>query len=72
MYLKWLKAVSRPMTANLLLSDEEKAELLRKEPHAAKYIRPLISAQQFLNGENRWCLWLVDAVPAEIRRPARN
>ncbi len=45
----------------------EKAELIAKEPGAAKFIRPLISAREFLNGENRWCLWMVDASPADIR-----
>ena len=43
---------------NLLLTDEEKEELLKKEPRAKKYIRPLISAKEYLNNINRWCLWL--------------
>lgn len=53
---------------HLLLSDEEKNELLLKEPNAAKYIKPLISAYEFLNGQQRWCLWLVGAEPGELRR----
>lgn len=52
---------------NFLLSDEEKVELIAKEPGDAKFIRPLISAREFLNDENRWCLWMVDASPADIR-----
>ena len=52
---------------NFLLSDDEKAELIAKEPGTAKFIRPLISAREFLNDENRWCLWMVDASPADIR-----
>lgn len=51
----------------LLLTDEEKADLLKKEPDAHRFIFPLISAQQFLNGENRWCLWLKDASPKVLR-----
>lgn len=51
---------------NLLLSDEERDELLRLEPAAARFIRPLISARQFIHGINRWCLWLQDSTPAEI------
>src|SRR5690606_14745336 len=46
---------------NLLLSDEDKANLLNVEPNAEKYILPLISAYEYLNGRKRWCLWLVDA-----------
>jgi hypothetical protein len=53
---------------HLLLSDEEKSELLLKEPNAAKFIKPLISAYEFLNGQKRWCLWLVDAQPNEINQ----
>lgn len=53
---------------NLLFSDEEKIDFLAKEPKAEKYILPLISAREFLNGEKRWCLWLVDAEPSELRQ----
>jgi 23S rRNA A1618 N6-methylase RlmF len=53
---------------NLLLTDEEKNELLSKEPEATKFIKPLISAREFLNNEKRWCLWLVNAVPSELRK----
>ncbi|MFH0978978.1 MAG: DNA methyltransferase [Candidatus Woesearchaeota archaeon] len=52
---------------HLLLSDEEKKEFLLKEPSALSYIKPLISAREYLNGEKRWCLWLVDANPSELR-----
>lgn len=55
---------------NLLLSDEEKIELLNREPNLEKYIKPLISAREFLNGEKRWCFWLVGASPKEIRSSA--
>ena len=51
---------------HLLLSDTEKNEFLLKEPNAAKYIKPLISAYEFLNGQKRWCLWLVDAESDEV------
>ena len=53
---------------HLLLSDEEKDEFLKKEPKAKKYILPLISAYEFLNGKSRWCLWLVDANPSELKQ----
>lgn len=53
---------------NLLLTDEEKNILLSKEPKAEKYILPLISAYEFINGLKRWCLWLVDANPGELRQ----
>ncbi len=52
---------------NLLLSDEEKIELLEKDPNLAPYIKPLISAREFLNGQKRWCIWLVDASPTTLK-----
>lgn len=53
---------------NLILSSEEKARLLEREPGAESFIRPFVGAQEFINGEERWCLWLVEASPKELRR----
>jgi hypothetical protein len=53
---------------NLLLTDKEKEILILKEPKAEKFIKPLISAYEFLNGEKRWCIWLVDSEPSEIKQ----
>lgn len=53
---------------NLLLSDLEKNLLIKEEPNADKYIKPFISAKEFINGGNRWCLWLKDANPSELKK----
>ena len=52
---------------NLILSEDDKIELISKEPKAEKYIRLFIGAKEFINNNKRWCLWLVDAEPKEIR-----
>jgi hypothetical protein len=52
---------------NLLLSDEEKAELISDEPKAANWIRPFLMGDEFINNIGRWCLWLVNIPPAELR-----
>ena len=52
---------------NFLFDDKEKKEFLKREPNARMYLKPLISAKEFLNGENRWCLWLENVTPSEIR-----
>ena len=52
---------------NLILTDAEKAELLREEPVAERFLRRFTGSEEFINGNMRWCLWLVDATPAEIR-----
>ncbi len=51
---------------NFLFSDEEKIDFLADEPKAKKFVKPFISAHQYLHGERRWVLWLVDAAPKEI------
>jgi len=51
----------------LLLDSDEKKELLSLEPNAKKYIRPFLGSQEFINKEERWCIWLVDVSPAEMR-----
>ncbi len=51
----------------LLLEDNEKQFLLEKEPMAGKWIRPFLGAEEFINGESRWCLWLEGMNPQELR-----
>lgn len=53
---------------NFLFTDVEKEEFIKVEPLAVKYIKPFISAKEFLNNEKRWCLWLKDVTPSEIRK----
>lgn len=46
----------------------DEAEVIRQEdPLAGKYLRPLIGAREMINDEKRFCLWLVDAEPSDIR-----
>lgn len=60
---------SMPNDAGQFLFDDEaeKDAFLAKEPDAAKFVRPLVSAKEFLQGGQRYCLWLKDASPEEIR-----
>ena len=51
-----------------VLSDEEKEELIKKEPLAEKWIHPYIGAYEFINKKSRWCLWLLGADPHEIKQ----
>ncbi len=52
----------------LILDSDERAELLNVEPNAGKFVRPFIGGFEFLNSEKRWCLWLVNATPSELRQ----
>jgi len=52
---------------NLILSPEEKIEILSREPALHKYIKPYVGAVEFINNKNRYCLWLKDANPVDLR-----
>ncbi|MBE8954568.1 MAG: hypothetical protein SR2Q5_02705 [Quinella sp. 2Q5] len=52
----------------LLLSPAERDELVAKNPLAAKYVRQFVGANEFINNLPRYCLWLVDCPPNELRR----
>jgi hypothetical protein len=51
-----------------LLSADERDELVKQETQAEKWIRPFINAEEFLYGEARYCLWLVDCPPDVLRK----
>ena len=53
---------------HLLMSSLGRDQLLSKEPAAAKYLRRFVGAEEFLNGTERWCLWLHGENVAEYRR----
>lgn len=53
---------------NLILTMAEKDELLRQEPDAAPLLRPFIGAEEYINGNPRWCLWLEDASPSLLQK----
>ncbi len=53
---------------NFVISEEERVEILKKEPALEKYLRPYIGAEEFINNKKRWCLWLKGASPAELRK----
>ncbi|AMS26756.1 methylase [Bacteroidetes bacterium UKL13-3] len=52
---------------NFLFTDEEKNAFIEQETKAEKFFRPLISAHEFLNGHKRWCLWLKNANPTDLK-----
>jgi len=51
----------------LLMNRSERDTLLRLEPQAARWIKKALGADEFLNGKERWCLWLVDATKNDIQ-----
>ena len=53
---------------NLILTPEERDELVAKNPRAEKWIRPYVGSREFIQGKKRFCLWLVDCPPDELRK----
>jgi len=51
----------------LLLSLDEKQELLGNNSELEQWIKPILGAREFLNNGERYCLWLVDASVRELK-----
>ncbi len=52
-----------------LFKADEKEEFIRREPRAEKYFRRWYGAEEFINGSERWCLWLGEAAEDDLRLP---
>ncbi len=52
---------------SLMLSEEEKNNLISQEPKAEKYIKKMIGSEEFINNIPRYCLWLVGISPGELK-----
>jgi len=51
----------------LSFSEDEKELFLQQEPLAKPWMRLLQTGNDFINGTKRYCLWLSDAQPAQLR-----
>ena len=51
-----------------LFNDFEKSEFIRNEPIAEKIFRPILSGDEYINGKNRWVLYLKEIKPNEINK----
>ncbi|MEY3451696.1 MAG: hypothetical protein RL711_1522 [Bacteroidota bacterium] len=52
----------------LIIEEEDLNYLVTNEPNAKKWIKLLIGADEFINNRKRYCLWLVDCPPDELRK----
>ncbi len=52
---------------HFVFTTEEKAAFLAKEPASEKWFRPYYCAEDFIHGEGRWCLWLQNIDPNELK-----
>jgi hypothetical protein len=53
---------------NLLMNEEEKNFLIKNEPLSQKYIKIIYTNKTLLNGNPRFCLWLKELKPSDLRK----
>lgn len=51
-----------------LFTKEERDEFIKLEPQSAPYFRPYYGADEFINRRPRYCLWLGECPPSELRK----
>jgi len=60
---------NKPTDGGYLFFDaDEYADFVAKEPRAEKYIKKILGANEYINGIDRYCLWLVGADPTELKK----
>ena len=64
-----IKFGNQPIDGGFLLFNEEvKNEAINQEPFISKYIRKYVGSVEFINNIPRYCLWLRDAEPSDLRK----
>ncbi|MCR5020104.1 DNA methyltransferase [Ruminococcus sp.] len=53
---------------HLIIEADEYDDFIKREPQAQRFIHRLLGANEFINNKWRYCLWLVDVSPAEIKK----
>ena len=60
---------SQPTDGGYLILTPDQAEQLRRdEPETSPFIRPYMGGAEFLNARERYCLWLKEVSPQELRK----
>ena len=52
---------------HLILTAEERVAIISKEPDAARVIKPYVGATEFINGGERYCIWLQNVPYSAIK-----
>ena len=53
---------------NLIIEANEYEDFIKKEPLSKKYIKRYVGAEEFINNKIRYCIWLLDVEPNEIKK----
>ena len=60
---------SMPNDGGNLIIEVDDHEIVTADPAAAKYIRPFRGSQELINGLQRWCLWMENLDPSDLKNP---
>jgi len=64
-----MSAGGKPTEGGHFLLDKSEMDVLLIAEHQAKnWIRPFLMGEEFINNIPRWCLWLKDCPPDELRK----
>ncbi|MDR3002046.1 MAG: hypothetical protein LBU89_12395 [Fibromonadaceae bacterium] len=53
---------------NLVIEANEYDDFIKKEPLSKKYIKRYMGSEEFINNQMRYCLWLLNCPPNELRQ----
>ena len=54
-----------------LFTAEEKEEFVKNEPQSKKYFKQFMMGREFINNIERWCLWMPEMSPIELKKCPR-
>ena len=53
--------------SNLILEESDREKLLAADADCEKWLKPYVGGDEMISGKWRWCLWLKNADPAELK-----
>ena len=53
--------------SNLILASDDREQLLAIDSNCEKWLKPYVGGEEMISGQWRWCLWLKDADPSELK-----
>ena len=59
-----------PRDGGHLIVEQKDYEEFSRDAVASKYLHRFMGSRELLHGKPRWCLWLVDVDPADVRKSA--
>ncbi|MCQ2960634.1 MAG: N-6 DNA methylase [Bacteroidales bacterium] len=77
----WIESINKPLcdvpmmgvgsqaidNGQYIFDEEQKREFIKKEPLASQYFHRWYGSDEFINNRVRWCLYLGDCTPNELR-----